>query len=390
MALTLVAEQITPLESYTNAVWSVQSDNPLTRKVTGSFIGTNGNGVAGAIQPSVQVSLGSTGLFSFDLMEFFRDQLTYDIQQPATATDITTAPNSYFTLSSQGFVELVDNNGQLVQGDSLATFNTKVVINAARQVYNPAGLDGFIINPSVAGFDEFLTDSPREINIATGESYVLSAYSASNTVNAISVNFRDSSGVSLGSSVVTYSTTAVGRYDIPIGLANLATIGITPPTGSYDYRVSIGVQSGSYARASEFFVFKLVDNCQGTYRIHFLNRWGGFDSYTFKGFSSQNISTNSTIYEKYLSNGFTVQDRGRQNQYREVSRGLTLQTDILNPTVSQWLAQLIGSPVAYMEIDGALVPITIADQSVTILDENKLLQYTIGVTFASDIRNQRL
>jgi hypothetical protein len=390
MALTLISEQITPLESYTNAVWSVQSNNPLTRKVTGSFIGINGNGVAGAIQPSVQVSVGSTGLFSFDLMEFFRDQLTYDIQTPATATDITTAPNSYFTLNTAGFIELVDDNGQLVTGGSLAVSTSKVVINAARQVYNPAGLDGFVINPSVAGLEEFLTDSPRQIDIATGESYVLSVYSASNTVNAISVNFRDSGGVSLGSSVVTYSTTALGRYDIPIGLANLATIGINPPTGSYDYRVSIGVDTGSYARASEFFVFKLVENCQGTYRIHFLNRWGGFDSYTFKGFSSQNISTNSTVYEKYLSNGFTVQDRGRQSQYREASTGLTLQTNILNTEQSQWLSQLITSPVAYMELDGALVPITIADQTATILDENKLLQYTIGVTFASDIRNQRL
>jgi hypothetical protein len=390
MALTLVAEQITPLESYTNAVWQVQSDNPLTRKVTGVFIGSDGNGTLGTIRPSVQVSVGSTGLFTFDLMEFYRDQLTYDIQDPATGSDAVTALNSYFTLGTYGFVELVDDNGQLVQGNILGAATSKIVINAARQVNNPAGLVGYVMNPSVAGFEKFLTDSPRQINISTGESYVLSIYSASNTISAFSVNFRDVNGVSLGSTVTTYTTPISGRYDLPIGLANLATIGITPPVGSFDYRISLQVPSAGNARASEFFVFKIVNKCQGAYRIHFLNRWGGFDSYTFTGFNSKNISTNSNLYEKYLSNGFTPQDRGRQSQYREATEGLTLQTDILSSEVATWLGQLISSPVAYMEIDSQLIPVTIADQTAKIENENALLQYTIGVSFANDIRNQRL
>jgi len=110
---------------------------------------------------------------------------------------------------------------------------------------------------------------------------------------------------------INYTATLGGRYDIAIGLANLATAGITPPAGAYDYRISVGQQSGTYTRYSEFFLFKIVNKCLDAVRVHFLNRWGGFDSYTFKGFNSRGISPKSTQYEKYLSNGFTSQDRGR-------------------------------------------------------------------------------
>jgi hypothetical protein len=37
MAITLLSEQATPLESFTNAVWSVSSDNPNIKKMVGYF-----------------------------------------------------------------------------------------------------------------------------------------------------------------------------------------------------------------------------------------------------------------------------------------------------------------------------------------------------------------
>jgi hypothetical protein len=195
----------------------------------------------------------------------------------------------------------------------------------------------------------------------------------------------------LASHTISYTATIGGRYDIAIGLANLATAGITPPTGAYDYSVSVGVKSGIlYAPASESVVFKIVNQCEGAVRLHFLNRWGGYDSYTFTGFNTSSVKPSSTQYEKYLRNGFTPKDRGAQAQYRDVVQSMTLNSDILSQAESEWLAELVGSPVAYMESAGQLIPITIDDERFVYDNKNKLGTLTLAIRLANNIRNQRL
>lgn len=387
--ITLLSEQATPLESFTNAVWRVTSDDPSISKMSALFQGVNGNLVSNEITLQVQPSIAGTAIFDFDLQEFYRDNLSYDIQTPAVAARQYTAPNSYFTLASYEFIELLNSNGVLVQGDNLGTFTSKVVINAARQTFNAAGLPNKIVQ-TTGGFGEFLTNIPRTVEIATGESFVLSVYSASTSINAISVNFRDASGTSLASHTISYTSSISGRYDVAIGLANLAAAGITPPAGAYDYRISVGQQSGTYTRYSEFFVFKIVNKCDGAVRVHFLNRWGGFDSFTFDGYNESSIQPRSTQFEKYLSNGFTPQDRGAQAQYRDVVQLKQLNTKAISNEQLEWLAELVGSPVAYIEDSGQLIPITIDDKSTVVSDINNVSTLQVAIRLANNIRNQRL
>ena len=139
MAITLLGQQATPLESFTNAVWTVSSNNGNVKKMVGEFQGVNGNSVPSVITLQVQPSIAGTAVFEFDLQEFYRDNVSYDIQTPAIAARQYTAPNSYFTLQSYAFYELLNSNGVLIIGESLGSLTTKVVINAARQTYNAAG-----------------------------------------------------------------------------------------------------------------------------------------------------------------------------------------------------------------------------------------------------------
>ena len=391
MAITLLNEQATPLESFTNAVWSVSSDNPNIKKMVGVFQGVNGNLVASDITLQVQPSIAGTAVFEFDLQEFYRDNLIYDIQTPAIAARQYTAPNSYFTLLSYEFTELVNSNGVLVTGGDLSAIVDKTVINAARQTYNAAGLPNKVVTAG-GSVEQFLTNSPRTMNIATGESYVLSLYSSDTVPNAIGIIFRDSAGVQLGTTqIIDFTATIGGRYDVAVGLANLATAGITPPTGTYSYDVTVGVRVALvYVAATETITFKIVSQCDGAIRLHFLNRWGGYDSYTFTGFNSSAIKPSSTQYEKYLRNGFTPKDRGAQAQYRDVVQTMTLNSDILSQDESEWLAELVGSPVAYMETAGQLIPITIDDERFTYDNQNKLGNLTLAIRLANNIRNQRL
>lgn len=387
MALTLIAQQESPLETFTHAIWTVESDDPSIRKVRGVFTGRlNDNGVITQISLEVQPSFAGTAIFDFDLQEFFRDQVTYDIQDPATPTDAVAALNSWYSLLVYNLTELINDNGQLVEGASLNDVTNSIVVNAARQTYNPAGLDGYIMDVSVSGFEKFLTNSPRTIDISTLESYVLSVYSNSISIVRININFRNASGGSLGTQNIIYTTPKTGRYDIPIGPANLIAKGISIPNGTYDYVVRLGENPSGFQ--SEPFVFRIVKPCRGI-RIHFLNRWGGFDSYTFNGNNSKQARPSSSQYEKYLQPRFTPSDRGKQYQYRDVSTQWTLNSGIVSDEEALWLEELIGTPVAYMEVNNELIPILIADGEFTTEGEG-LKEFTVTAILANNVRNQRL
>jgi len=73
--------------------------------------------VVDTITLQVQPSIAGTAVFDIDLQEFYRDNLTYDIQTPAIAARQYVALESYFTLAGYTFTELIDSNGVLITGD---------------------------------------------------------------------------------------------------------------------------------------------------------------------------------------------------------------------------------------------------------------------------------
>jgi len=73
-----------------------------------------------------------------------------------------------------------------------------------------------------------------------------------------------------------------------------------------------------------------------------------------------------------------------------VSVEYELNSDNLGEDVLNWLEELVGTPVAYMEVNSELIPITVNDQSVTTSDVNNLSNLKLKVRLANNIRNQRL
>jgi hypothetical protein len=368
----------------------VVSNDPLTERIKGIFLGATGNsgGTTAGIELSSQVSIGSTGTFSYDLQEFVRDNLSYDIRQPSTAANAYVADNSIFRVASQTYIELLDDDGVLVNGAT--TVGTQIIffINAIRQVDQVADIGDYIMNSSVSGVNKFLTNSPRTIFISQSESYVLSVYSQSSNINEITVAFRDASGAILSLQTIPYNTNLTGRYDIAVGLANLATAGITPPANAYDYVIWV---SNSGTVQSEPFIFRIDRNCyEDPLRVHFLNKLGGIDSYTFKGLNKLETTTTSSQYEKNLGINYNQQTRGRQTQYRQILTAYVATSEILSSAESIWLEELVTSPVLYLELGNLLFPVTINDGKFLIEDRFKLKQLQLTLTFANDLRNQRL
>jgi hypothetical protein len=148
----------------------------------------------------------------------------------------------------------------------------------------------------------------------------------------------------------------------------------------------LGNFSGSFTRRSEIFQFNIVKRCDPI-RVHFLNRWGGFDSYTFR--FEREAATNSTQFQKYLQNGFTPKDRGRQTQYKETNITYTLFSGILSEAGGLWLEEFLGSPVAFIQDGNQLIPITVNDAT-KVTQSQDLFELSIEVTLANSIRGQRL
>lgn len=112
-----------------------------------------------------------------------------------------------------------------------------------------------------------------------------------------------------------------------------------------------------------------------TYSIHFLNRFGGFESKDFTKVSRRKIDIEKKDYgcSPYIitSDGQPHYYNIEHNVYREsrsVYAGswkekMILNTDLLTDAEYTWLEDLMLSPLVYIEIDDYFFPLTITDSN---------------------------
>jgi hypothetical protein len=110
------------------------------------------------------------------------------------------------------------------------------------------------------------------------------------------------------------------------------------------------------------------------FTIHFLNRFGGFESRDFTKVSRRKIDIEK---KDYGSSAYAVSSGGIPQYYndqkvyletRSVYAGawkekMTLNTDILTDAEYEWLEDLILSPLAYVQIDDYLYPLVMTDNN---------------------------
>ena len=108
--------------------------------------------------------------------------------------------------------------------------------------------------------------------------------------------------------------------------------------------------------------FNVSDDCAryDKYRLHWLNRLGGYDSYTFDLVSKKNIDIEKKTFKKQLGSltiqnsgaaSFSYQNSDRQDsQYYTKYKNRTLITsDWLTNDESDWLSELMTSPSVFWE-----------------------------------------
>ena len=139
---------------------------------------------------------------------------------------------------------------------------------------------------------------------------------------------------------------------------------ITQSTYGYNVYITLG------AAVTRILKFRQVCNPKyRQYNLHFLNRLGGYDTMAFRLVNKRRSEFNRASYRRnpyQLSNG-TMTNIDTYNKYNETTYNFAIQhtdyymltSDWVNDMDYAWLAQLIASPIVYMEVQGAYFPVTI-------------------------------
>jgi hypothetical protein len=176
-----------------------------------------------------------------------------------------------------------------------------------------------------------------------------------------------SSDTGSGNLTNTFSTVITGDQmflRIPAGPQN---IGSTISSIGTTYSITLRDSTNQNVSETRYFIVRDYCSKYDSYRIHFLNKLGGFDSFTFNAVSKQSSTIDRQKYKKLWgamsgSNWiYSKSDIQEQTFSTIIKDKLIINSDWISEAESTWLEELITSPVVYWDNDGTLIPLTITN-----------------------------
>ena len=154
----------------------------------------------------------------------------------------------------------------------------------------------------------------------------------------------------------------------PIG-TNMNTITDTILQGSLPVltasvsKYTIQTNNATSGITSELRTYKIDDACtiHDTYTFHFLNKHGGFDTFTFIRRSDKPSTVERSQYKKIQGViggdstkaagtwGYDNSDRGRVNFFTRIEDRITVHSDWVDEATMAWLEELVYSPEVYLD-----------------------------------------
>ena len=154
---------------------------------------------------------------------------------------------------------------------------------------------------------------------------------------------------------------------------NGTTTTITPSATNTMHRINIGISAtADYTVVIAGVTYSVQVICTGLYKnylIHFLNKWGGWETMLFNRVSKKRVqnekkSWQQTSYRVDGSGVVSIKTGSVMHPQKSTfgvsfSEKLKVSTDFLTDAEYQWLSQLVLSPFVYLEDAGILYPVTI-------------------------------
>lgn len=313
---------------------------------------------------------------------------TLGAQYNAEATDC----KGEVILRAEYFYEDATTGLLVSQGITDITTDWPVFI-ATRQHEDDMALTAFVPDTGALAPSQWLSNAPLNQTICLQDSLFLSTIHGD--ANYLRVQTFDSSGVVIDTGYLVFPASGFNsQVALGVGPSEIRNTTFTVGSINIDnsnvatYRLTVGQGTGPFIPLSQTFVFSLIDCCLDDFdRLHFLNRLGGTDAFTFKSLNVKSQTSTSESAEKPLAwnsdtaTPHSIEDRGSFKIDSRAVINRQLETPPLEPETAEWVAELLSSPEVYLETSAGLVPVVIEDteQSLVTNTDTELALFNFSI-----------
>lgn len=379
------------LPAFNDLIYVVSSDNRSQTNfqyVCDIYITKNTSLVSHAGQNYIRRKVPADPIYSsgvFNITEVARNFLSSDIGDDAYG--VQTCPDSVVVIQCKFGEEYGPSSGVTVYSD-LATSTSGTIWNAVFDFQDWKNFDALDWENNGANTDcNFLTERPSSGTIRSDEKGWLHAVSRSNGgIRYFYVEVWKQNGTFQRlfqiNNPYTNPFPDIARRHVrfPTGLEQLDQIpasdllsGTQPISlNAGRYRIYTTNASSGVTRQSQWYVVD-DDTCTqyDRYRLHWRNKLGGYDSFTF---IRAHKFTSEIQRDKFKRNmitrigggkyGYNMSDRSDVTHRTKLKDKILLNSDWITETQSVWLEQLVSSPEVYHDDpDNGLVAINIVESS---------------------------
>ena len=352
-----------------------------------------------SVQPDKGTS-GASSTFTFVMDETLQTQLDFKLYTTALSTyDLDTDSLKEFSVKiyevtlnpTTGLLETEYDPDDDNNPDSDANFaQNRIVYNATIDTLTKSSFD-VTDYQLTANTKKFLNDTPSAKNIELSQSeYLGILYYDGNPSQAFKVEYLtyDASDALLNTdyiNITDWDSSFAGVWSkayvtIPVGTANLIAAGISLTNVAY-YTVRIINTSGD---VSELKRFDIVDSCTHDVRIHWQNKYGKRDSYTFKGNKQESLDHEASTFMKAKGLTYSSDARGISVMQNTLNNTFTAFSKSIGRAEYHWLSDMLINKRAWVEIDGNYFPIIIEDGTFFKTDERDMpIQFVLNYSLAN-------
>lgn len=312
---------------------------------------------------------------------------------------------TYNLLSVEGTINYTELSSATVPISEVASSvtpdtYTAVYANVAFDRTEAQSLADYDPDGGAWGSVKFLTSQPQYLDIELTDSAFLAAINgATRSFTHCNITTYNASLVKISNGVIElesplagyhYTQAGIGAKQINALASGDFVIGSqqTISNSTPYYSISFGTASGgTYTRRTEERYFRVVQPCISQTRLHFVNKFGAVDSYTFNLRSERRAITDFERFERRSASATPSASPSdvMQNRFNITQRK---QFDLFSALVTaqerDWLNQLLSSPMVCREVSigGALtyIPVEITDT-----DQTPVFEPINGFDFALSI-----
>jgi hypothetical protein len=315
---------------------------------------------------------------------------TTDIEYDATQSMVTYAIIVYEKYGTTPTIQASD------------TSTTLKAINAALEYDEWVNWDYTIYDPNLTQDAIFMTYFPTSKRALCGmeENFFLGYLEQTGVVPVVlNVRLYDVSSSLIASDSISLTSTDFNILNVgPQQIISNSTITQIDFDDCYRYEVEVDVSGVSFVGP---FTIYMDLNCKryDTYRLHWLNKFGAFDSFTFSLVSTEAATVESYKYQRdpgvWDGTSYTYPLYAGQgiNFAKTKTETLTLNSDWINENVQKWLVKsLFDSPVVYLEVNGGLdfeiVKVTNSNYTLKQRRRDGLIQEVVNIDRTFTYRSQ--